>query len=68
VDPDHNSDMELKLTHGSFRVGVAGLDEQIVKAYTHWPSNKSTCSGTVTLSGTAPIVGAVGGWAGKGFW
>src|SRR5580693_5413648 len=39
VDPEHTSEMELRLTHGSFRLGIAGLDAKIVNAYHHWPSN-----------------------------
>jgi hypothetical protein len=26
VDPEHTSEMELRLTHGSFRLNIAGLD------------------------------------------
>jgi hypothetical protein len=36
ADSDHNREMELKLTHGSFRLDIAGLHKQIVSAYKHW--------------------------------
>jgi hypothetical protein len=33
VDPDHTSEMELRLTHGSFRLSISALDAKIVAAY-----------------------------------
>jgi hypothetical protein len=60
LDPDHNGEMELKLTHGSFRLGVADLEKQIVSAFTHWPSHKNTCSGSISLMGSVPIVAGSG--------
>src|SRR6516162_6912925 len=32
IDPMHNSEMELRLTHGSFRLSIAALDKAFVKA------------------------------------
>jgi hypothetical protein len=66
VDPGHNSEMELKLTHGSFRLGFADLETQIVSAFKHWPSNKRTCSGTISFTGSAPIVAGSGSGLYKG--
>src|SRR5438034_7726790 len=60
VDPEHNSELNLALTHGSFRLSIAGLDKRIVSAFSHFPANTSTCSGTVTESGTTPIVAGSG--------
>src|SRR6516225_6511876 len=32
IDPAHNSEMELRLTHGSFRLSIAALDKKFVQA------------------------------------
>src|SRR5580700_6495984 len=37
VDPAHNSEMELRLTHGSFRLSIAALDKKFVKSASHEP-------------------------------
>lgn len=60
TDPRHTSEMELKLTHGSFRLSIASLGKKIVSAFRHFPGNTSTCSGTVTVAGVAPIVAGSG--------
>jgi hypothetical protein len=39
VDPAHSSEMELRLTGGSFRLGIAALDKALVKAGSHAPVN-----------------------------
>jgi hypothetical protein len=56
VDPQHTSQMRLSLTHGSFRLGIGALDKQIVKAYSHWPVDRATCSGSISFTITAPVV------------
>ena len=33
VDPEHTSQMELRLTRGSFRLSIAGLDAKIAEAF-----------------------------------
>jgi hypothetical protein len=60
VDPGHTSEMELHLTHGSFRLSIASLDTKILAAYRHWPSNVSTCSGSISLTAVVPIVAGSG--------
>jgi hypothetical protein len=35
---------------------VADFDKKFVSAMSNFPSNTSTCSGTVTVAGAAPIV------------
>ena len=37
VDPAYNSEMELRLTHGSFRLSITALDKKFVKAAAHEP-------------------------------
>jgi hypothetical protein len=60
VDPDHSSELSLKLTHGSFRLSIARLDAGIVSAYHHWPSNPGTCSGSIAVTAATPIVAGSG--------
>ncbi len=60
VDPDHSSELSLALRDGSFRVSIADLDKKFVSAMRHFPSNASTCSGTVTVAAAAPIVAGSG--------
>ena len=48
VDPEHTSQLELKLAHGSFRLWIAAADKAVVRAYQHFPSNPATCSGGIT--------------------
>jgi hypothetical protein len=60
VDPEHTSQLELKLAHGSFRLSIAAADKAIVRAYQHFPSNPATCSGGITVSAPAPVVAGSG--------
>jgi hypothetical protein len=66
VDPDHASELELKLSHGSFRVSIAALDAAFVKAVGQWPYNKQTCSIHGAVTGTAPVVAGSGTGAYRG--
>jgi hypothetical protein len=56
VDPEHNSELSLKLRYGSFRLKIARLDKEIVTAYRHWQSNPATCSGNMGVTAPAPVV------------
>jgi hypothetical protein len=56
TDPEHGDQLELRLTHGSFRLRVADLDKKIVDAFTNFPPDTTTCSGRVSATGPAPIV------------
>ena len=60
VDPQHTSQLELKLAHGSFRLSIAAADKAVVRAYQHFPSNPATCSGGITVSAPAPVVAGSG--------
>src|SRR5262252_5743016 len=44
VDPAHNSQMDLRLTHGSFRLSIAALVKKFVKAAAHEPIYPKTCT------------------------
>ena len=60
VDPEHKSQLMLALHDGSFRMDIASIDKKLVDAFSRFPSNLSTCSGTVVASDDAPIVVGTG--------
>ena len=60
VDPDHTSELQLNLTRGSFRISIATIGKDVIKAYQHWPSNPATCSGSIRFTAPAPIVAGTG--------
>lgn len=46
----------IMATHGSFRLGIAGIGKKLTSAYSHWPANTNTCSGSISVTSPAPIV------------
>jgi hypothetical protein len=60
IDPQHTSELKLGLQKGSFRLNIASLHKKIIRAYSRWPSNKSTCSGSVSFTVAAPVVAGSG--------
>ena len=66
VDPMHNSEMALRLTHGSFRLSIAALDKAFVKATSHEPIYPNTCTDLISVTGTTPIVAGSGTGAYRG--
>jgi hypothetical protein len=60
VDPEHNSEMEVELAHGSFRLEIAGLDKMLVEQASHEPIYPATCSDFFRLSVPVPIVAGSG--------
>ena len=66
VDPEHTSQLELKLTHGSFRLSIAKIDQDVVNAYRRWPSDQATCSGSITVTAPAGVVPGSGTGAYRG--
>lgn len=60
VDPEHNSELELRLTHGSFRLNIAALDKAFVKATSHEPIYPKTCTDLVSVTRATPIVAGSG--------
>jgi hypothetical protein len=63
TNPEHNSELNLVLTRGVFRVGIAALDKKLVAAVSHLLANLGTvCSASphlrppaVTLPGPRTI-------------
>ena len=66
VDPAHNSELELRLTQGSFRLSIAALDKAFVKAGSHAPIYPKTCTDLISATGTTPIVAGSGTGAYRG--
>lgn len=66
VDPQHNSEMELRLAQGSFRLRIASVDKTFVKATSHEPIYPKTCTDHISVTGTAPIVAGSGTGAYRG--
>jgi hypothetical protein len=60
ADPAHSSQLELKLTRGSFRLSIAALDKAFVRATSHEPIYPRTCSDFVSVTAAAPIVARSG--------
>jgi hypothetical protein len=60
VDSAHNSEMELRLTRGSFRLSIAALDKKFVKSASHEPIYPKTCTDLISVTGTTPIVAGSG--------
>jgi hypothetical protein len=56
VGPAHNSELELRLTRGSFRLSIAALDKTFVQAASHEPIYPKTCTDLISVTGTTPIV------------
>src|SRR5262245_30504220 len=60
IDPAHNSELDLRLTHGSFRLSIAALDKKFVTAASHEPIYPKTCTDLISVTGTTPIVAGSG--------
>jgi hypothetical protein len=66
VDPAHDSELELRLTRGSFRLSIAALDKKFMKSASHEPVYPKTCTDHISVIGTTPIVAASGTGAYRG--
>lgn len=67
VNPEHNGQLELRLSHGTLRLDVAALDRTFVAVMgAQFPTNTSTCSGSVSASHAVPIVAGSGTGAYQG--
>jgi hypothetical protein len=66
VDPQHDSDLSLRLGRGSFLLSAAVLDQRVVTAFRHWPGNPDTCSGHTSVTAPVPVVPGSGTGAYRG--
>ena len=60
ADPGNGTEQQFMLVQGSFRVSTQALDKKIGSAFNNFKPSTSTCSGTVTAAGKAPIVSGSG--------
>ena len=57
TNAEHNSQLDLRMSHGTFRLDIAALDQAFVSAMLHrFPTDTTTCSGAVSVSQRVPIV------------
>ena len=66
VDPSHTHDLELKLTHGSFKLSITELDQRFIAVTSHEPIYPRTCSDYMTASAPMAIVPGSGTRAYRG--
>jgi hypothetical protein len=66
IDPEHNSQLALRLTHGSFRLSIRALDAAFNKVTSHEPVYPKTCSDLIRVTATSPIVSGSGTGAYRG--
>jgi hypothetical protein len=60
VDPEHNSELELNLTRGSFRLNIAELDQRFTALTSHEPIYPRTCSDYVSFTVPVPVAAGSG--------
>jgi hypothetical protein len=66
VNPQHTSEMVLRLIRGSFRISIAALDKAFVKVASHEPIYPKTCSDLMSVTRSTPIVAGSGTGAYRG--
>jgi hypothetical protein len=66
VDPEHTSDMELKLRHGTFRLYIGGIASKFRAETAHEPLYPATCSDFFNVTAGLPIVTGSGTGAYRG--
>ncbi|MEY9858182.1 hypothetical protein ABH935_003795 [Catenulispora sp. GAS73] len=67
VNPEHNSQLELRLRRGTFRLDIASIDKAFVSAMAHqFPSDPATCSGHIDVTQHVPVVKGSGTGAYQG--
>jgi hypothetical protein len=60
VDPEHTSDMELELRHGTFRLYIGAIASKFRAQTAHEPLFPKTCSDYFRVSASVPIVAGSG--------
>jgi hypothetical protein len=66
VDPEHTSEMVLRLIRGSFRIRIAALIKAFGKVTSHEPIYPKTCSDLMSATAATPIVAGSGTGAYRG--
>lgn len=61
VDQEHNSELELNLSRGTFRLDIAALDREFLQdRLAHYPDYPATCSETISFTTRVPVVAGSG--------
>lgn len=60
VDPDHSSQLELRLADGSFRLSLAPFAAKLATILRDWAPDPATCSGGIRFTVPAPVVAGSG--------
>ena len=60
ADPGNGTEQQFMLVHGSFRVNTQALDKKISSAFNSFTPSSTTCSGMITVTGTAQVVSGSG--------
>ncbi len=60
VDPEHSSEMELELRHGTFRLHIEAIANKFRAETSHEPVFARTCSDYVDVTAPVPIVAGSG--------
>jgi hypothetical protein len=58
--------LDLVVSHGSFELEIAGLEQSLVRAFGLFPTDLKSCSGIEVVHATAPIAAGSGTGAYKG--
>jgi hypothetical protein len=66
VDSSHGSELELRLTRGSFRLNIAGFDQKFAQITAREPIYRATCSDLFRLTSDLPVVADSGSGAYRG--
>jgi len=56
VDPEHTSEMELELRHGTFRLSIAAIASKFRAETSHEPVFPRTCSDYFDVAAPVPVV------------
>lgn len=60
VDPEHNSELSLNLSRGTFRLNIAQLDREFFQKVSPFPKYPATCSAYVNFTTRVPVVAGSG--------
>jgi hypothetical protein len=66
ADPEHTSDMELELRHGTFRLYIDGIASKFRAKTAHEPTYGATCSDYFQVTARVPVVAGSGTGAYRG--
>jgi hypothetical protein len=66
ISADHGGQQKFVLTQGTFKIDFSALDHKLVAAFPTHPVDKHSCSGHITVNGSASVVQGSGTGAYQG--